>query len=223
MLYFAYGSNMDRAQMQERCRSARFVCTAKLEGHRLVFPRKSSHRKCGAASVERSDGSDVWGVVYQIDELDIATLDEREGYDVNLPADQNSYLRKKTRVLRDGYEEQAIAVWTYEANPKPTPPTTERRIQRTHRGGCQILATAARLHRRTREDRDQRVIAKECKQLAEVDFPIAVASRHAAREKAIRHGRPSTLHIWWARRQEPPKPPLRARGLLGGLAEASPR
>ena len=124
MLYFAYGSNMDRAQMQERCRSARFVCTAKLEGHRLVFPRKSRHRKrkCGVASVERSDGSDVWGVVYQIDELDIATLDEREGYDVNLPADQNSYLRKKTRVLRDGYEEQAIAVWTYEANPKPTPP-----------------------------------------------------------------------------------------------------
>ena len=43
-------------------------------------------------------------------------------------------------------------------------------------------------------------IPKECKRLAEVDFPIAVVSKHAAREKSIRHGHPSTLHLWWARR-----------------------
>jgi adenine-specific DNA methylase len=36
--------------------------------------------------------------------------------------------------------------------------------------------------------------------LAEVDFPIAEVSRHSAREKSIRHGHPSTLHLWWARR-----------------------
>ena len=33
-----------------------------------------------------------------------------------------------------------------------------------------------------------------------MDFPIAEVSRHAAREKSIRHGHPSTLHLWWARR-----------------------
>jgi len=44
------------------------------------------------------------------------------------------------------------------------------------------------------------VIPKECKRLAEVDFPIAEVSKHAAREKSIRHGHPSTLHLWWARR-----------------------
>ena len=44
------------------------------------------------------------------------------------------------------------------------------------------------------------VIPRECKRLAEVDFPIAVVSKHAAREKSIRHGHPSTLHLWWARR-----------------------
>jgi putative DNA methylase len=44
------------------------------------------------------------------------------------------------------------------------------------------------------------MIPKECKRLAEVDFPIAVVSRHAVREKSIRHGHPSTLHLWWARR-----------------------
>ena len=43
-------------------------------------------------------------------------------------------------------------------------------------------------------------IPAPCKRLAEVDFPIAVVSRHSAREKSIRHGHPSTLHLWWARR-----------------------
>ena len=37
------------------------------------------------------------------------------------------------------------------------------------------------------------MIPKDCKRLAEVDFPIAVVSRHSAREKSVRHGHPSTL------------------------------
>ena len=44
------------------------------------------------------------------------------------------------------------------------------------------------------------MIPKECKRLAEVDFPIAEVSRQATREKSIRKGHPSTLHLWWARR-----------------------
>ncbi len=44
------------------------------------------------------------------------------------------------------------------------------------------------------------MIPRKCKRLAEVDFPIAAVSRHAVREKSIRHGHPSTLHLWWARR-----------------------
>lgn len=44
------------------------------------------------------------------------------------------------------------------------------------------------------------MIPKDCKRLAEVDFPIAEVSRHAAKEKNLRHGHPSTLHLWWARR-----------------------
>ena len=44
------------------------------------------------------------------------------------------------------------------------------------------------------------MIPRECKRLAEVDFPIAEVSKHASREKSIRHGHPSTLHLWWARR-----------------------
>ncbi len=34
----------------------------------------------------------------------------------------------------------------------------------------------------------------------EADFPIKKVSEHSVREKNIRHGHISTLHIWWARR-----------------------
>jgi putative DNA methylase len=38
------------------------------------------------------------------------------------------------------------------------------------------------------------------KRLIEVDLPIRKISAHARREKSIRHGHISTLHVWWARR-----------------------
>lgn len=38
------------------------------------------------------------------------------------------------------------------------------------------------------------------KRLIEVDLPIKRISEHSRREKSIRHGHISTLHIWWARR-----------------------
>ncbi len=61
------------------------------------------------------------------------------------------------------------------------------------------------------------MIPRDCKRLAEVDFPIAVVSKHSAREKSIRHGHPSTLHLWWARR------PLAAcRAVLLGLLLPDP-
>lgn len=38
------------------------------------------------------------------------------------------------------------------------------------------------------------------KKLIEVALPLEVINRESAREKSIRHGHPSTLHLWWARR-----------------------
>ena len=38
------------------------------------------------------------------------------------------------------------------------------------------------------------------KKLIEVDLPLDAINKESAREKSIRHGHPSTLHIWWARR-----------------------
>ena len=38
------------------------------------------------------------------------------------------------------------------------------------------------------------------KKLIEVALPLAAINAASAREKSIRHGHPSTLHLWWARR-----------------------
>lgn len=59
------------------------------------------------------------------------------------------------------------------------------------------------------------MIPKECKRLAEVDFPISDVSRFS--EGSGRIGHPSTLHLWWARR------PLAAcRAMLLGLLLPDP-
>jgi putative DNA methylase len=38
------------------------------------------------------------------------------------------------------------------------------------------------------------------KKLIEVALPLEAINPASAREKSIRHGHPSTLHLWWARR-----------------------
>ena len=38
------------------------------------------------------------------------------------------------------------------------------------------------------------------KKLIEVALPLEKINEESAREKSIRHGHPSTLHLWWARR-----------------------
>ena len=52
---------------------------------------------------------------------------------------------------------------------------------------------------------------KTPKKLIEVTLPLDAINVAAAREKSIRHGHPSTLHLWWARR-----PLAAARAVLFG-------
>jgi putative DNA methylase len=43
-------------------------------------------------------------------------------------------------------------------------------------------------------------VTKTNKKLIEVALPLDAINKACAREKSIRHGHPSTLHLWWARR-----------------------
>ena len=81
VLYFAYGSNLDDAQMRERCANARVVGRATLPNYALVFGG-FSHRWGGAvASVVRAKGACVEGLLYDpedprgIDQALITLLD----------------------------------------------------------------------------------------------------------------------------------------------------
>ena len=44
------------------------------------------------------------------------------------------------------------------------------------------------------------MVASNRKKLIEVSLPLEAINRASVREKSIRHGHPSTLHLWWARR-----------------------
>lgn len=116
-LVFAYGSNMDIAQMRERCPDSRNVLqplVAKAEGWKLCFPRYSDKRKGGVGSIIRAPRETVWGVIYRITtHRDLASLDKSEG------VLKNAYHRERlTVVSEDGNE---FDTWTYFAVPQDAP------------------------------------------------------------------------------------------------------
>ena len=81
-LYFAYGSNLDREQLQKRCPGSRARFRARLLDHRLDFTHYSTRWTGGAADVVPHSGAEVWGAVYELRDEDFDRLDRFErGYD----------------------------------------------------------------------------------------------------------------------------------------------
>ena len=117
-LVFAYGSNMDIAQMRERYPDSKDrldPVVAKAEGWKLCFPRYSGHREGGVGSIIRAPGELVWGIVCHIvTSLDLKRLDTREGVFTN------AYYRE--RLVVKTQEGKEIEPWTYFAVPQDTPP-----------------------------------------------------------------------------------------------------
>jgi hypothetical protein len=91
-----------------------------LNDHRLAFSRTSVIRGCGVADIVQEKGDRVWGVVYEIMDLELGQLDKSEGYGPG--REKNSYWRRECLVLRDGDEAQPLTVSTYFGHPQPSPP-----------------------------------------------------------------------------------------------------
>lgn len=72
MLYFAYGMNTNRAGMAHRCPAAVALGAATLLGHRFRF--------AGPADVQVDRRHNVEGVLWDITEQCLASLDTLEGY-----------------------------------------------------------------------------------------------------------------------------------------------
>ena len=81
MRYFAYGSNLSRAQMKERCPGSKPLFPATLPNYKLVITGWSRKWMGGTATVQRSNGDKVRGGVYEVSEPDLRKLDRYEtGY-----------------------------------------------------------------------------------------------------------------------------------------------
>ena len=78
-LYFAFGSNIDRAQMAQRCPGAEPVGLATLRDHRLVFRGPSRKRGGGVLSVDPAPDEGVQGLLYEVTASHLAALDRYEG------------------------------------------------------------------------------------------------------------------------------------------------
>jgi gamma-glutamylcyclotransferase (GGCT)/AIG2-like uncharacterized protein YtfP len=127
MLYFAYGSNLDPVQMGSRCPTAQTVGLAGLHDHRLAFPRNSETWGGGTSGIVPSHGPTVWGVLFDVTQACLDTLDTNEGFRGPGHPD-NHYDREQVTVELtrpdDGSIPRRVRAWTYVARPaKPTPPS----------------------------------------------------------------------------------------------------
>jgi phage replication-related protein YjqB (UPF0714/DUF867 family)/gamma-glutamylcyclotransferase (GGCT)/AIG2-like uncharacterized protein YtfP len=80
--YFAYGSNLSVQQMAQRCPDATDPRRAVLADHDWLINQR------GVATVEPFDGTEVHGVVWQLSDRDLATLDSAEGVPQRYRRDQ---------------------------------------------------------------------------------------------------------------------------------------
>jgi len=106
--YFAYGSNLDLAQMKIRCPSSELISKGSLSDYRLTFNRYSSGWGGGVADVIQGKGSEVWGLVFELSNSDLKRLDSYEGcYN-----DQTS-LYERWKAVINTPKGQISDVWVY--------------------------------------------------------------------------------------------------------------
>lgn len=104
-LYFAFGSNLFRSQMLERCPKAVALCRAVLPDFELCFPLESRKWKgCGVAGIRRADGNKVKGVLYILTLECLRTLDDYENHPTR-------YKREMVFVFDEQGKE--IQAWAY--------------------------------------------------------------------------------------------------------------
>jgi gamma-glutamylcyclotransferase (GGCT)/AIG2-like uncharacterized protein YtfP len=106
--YFAYGSNLDLSQMKRRCPSSELLSKGSLPNYRIDFNRYSSGWGGGVADVVTAQGSEVWGLVFELSDADLERLDWYEG----CYKDRTSLYERWKAVIHTP-EGQMHDVWVY--------------------------------------------------------------------------------------------------------------
>jgi gamma-glutamylcyclotransferase len=113
--YFAYGSNLNRKQMRERCPESRPLYVATLPNYKLVFSGWSRQWRGGVASIKPLRGEKVLGAVYELTDKDLRRLDSYEGY-------PGSYRRLNVTVFNeDGEPVEAVTYIKSEQSEETAP------------------------------------------------------------------------------------------------------
>lgn len=110
--------------MKSRCPRAQFRDIALLPDHQLAFTRRSKSRGCGVADVVPAPGAEVWGVVYEVDDAELSSLDVCEGYRLGRPS--NAYWRKECVVQARSDRSRQVTAITYFAEKQINPPPPNR-------------------------------------------------------------------------------------------------
>lgn len=109
MYYFAYGSNLSKKQMQERCPGSKPVTVATLPNYKLVFTGWSRKWMGGVATVRHSRGDKVRGGLYEVTEACLRQLDKHEaGYSrMSITVfDEDSDAREAVTYVKSGQIEE---------------------------------------------------------------------------------------------------------------------
>jgi gamma-glutamylcyclotransferase len=81
LYYFAYASNLNKKQMQERCPDSQPKFIATLPNYKLVFGGWFREWRGGKASIKPYRGEKVRGAIYEVTETCLKQLDKQEaGY-----------------------------------------------------------------------------------------------------------------------------------------------
>ncbi|MGE4319498.1 MAG: gamma-glutamylcyclotransferase [Deferribacterales bacterium] len=74
-VYFAYGPDINQKYIRSRCFGPEILAVARLSGYRLSFYGNSQIWDGAQETLERSEGDEVWGVVYKMSFYDGYELD----------------------------------------------------------------------------------------------------------------------------------------------------
>ena len=85
MLYFAYGSNLNRKQMKRRCKDSKYIGCYTLKNYKLSF--RGNHFSGGpldggVADIKKKKNSNVLGAIYTISKKDEKKLDIYEDFPI---------------------------------------------------------------------------------------------------------------------------------------------
>jgi hypothetical protein len=119
MIYFAYGADLNPAQLSARAPGHRSLGVARLPNYKLVFPRYSREWGGAAASIAQSPNDAVFGALYDLPPDDVPVLHHHKGYDPDGPPELNEHVFRQVTVRRMANSE-AVHAWTYVAVPDNT-------------------------------------------------------------------------------------------------------